>query len=297
MAKNPRLDKPSQEITKIAGTNANFLAQYQDDTSLQAMEQFMIVPRLKIIQAMTATDLKTQFGEGSVIVRPGDTLVWKFPEDPPFIFNPHFFYTEYCEWSDRRDNENPAIRRRTFDPTHEIARRSQDKNLRFKVYEGDEKLDPQKQKKIRYVQHFVWLGQIYGDHALADTCVAMSMEKGEHTQGRNFISAIQMRRMEVGGEGTPTERVRVPLWAQLWALKPALRESESNKWFGFDFSPPDRTIILPEEADACRAGHLKLSKLHEENKIRVDHGDNDQGGEDDGSRAARAADAAASGKY
>jgi len=276
MAKTDR-NTPSKDITKVAGTAPNFLAQYvEEDTSLDTMNQFVSVPRLKLIQPMTDPQLKDLFGEGTCIVRPGDAVVCK--KDETFLFVPQFFFTEWCLWGDRRDKESPAILGRTFDPTSEIAKKAGNKATRFEIYPGQEaKSDDDKWVK-RYVQHFCFPGVIYGQHPLVGQAIVLSFERGEIGQGFNFINSIKMRRAEV--EITPGESrsVKVPLWAQVWALTVKRRVNDQGNWYGFDFGPPEDApnTITAEESDAFKAAHLELSRLHEDRRLVVDHGGQDE---------------------
>lgn len=275
MAKKASRTGDEGNITKVEPAGG-FLTKVQDDKSLDSMAEFMIVPRLKIVQGSAATELKERFGEGSVIIRPGDAMVVD-PDEGGFLFVPHFFFVEYCKWSDYKDKDSNAILDRTFDPTHDVAKRSMDPDKRDEVYEGDDKKPAKSQRFYSYVQHFCWPGVIYGNHPLAGTPVVLSMERGEFGNGRNFITAIQMRRHEVDGE-----RVKVPLWAQVWSLKVSERPATvANSWLGFDFEA--QGVITDGEAEQFRDDHLELARLHEENRLRVDHGDEREAAPDDAS--------------
>ena len=47
------------------------LAQYaENDDSLDALREYTVVPRLKLIQGTSAPELKDAFGEGSVVLTP-----------------------------------------------------------------------------------------------------------------------------------------------------------------------------------------------------------------------------------
>lgn len=268
--------RTKSDITKVKPSGGGFLAGVEDDKSLDSMAEFMIVPRLKIIHGQTRAELKDRFGEGSVVITPGDALVCE-ENDAGFEFVPHFFFTEWCKWSDLKDKENNSIMERSFDPTCDIAKRAQNPETRDEVYEGDAKKPVKQQRFWRYVQHFCWAGVIYGDHPLAGTPVVLSMERGEFSNGRSFITAIQMRRVDVEAEDGTKDRKRVPLWAQRWQLKVGTRQGEAGSWFGFDYESVG--IIDDDDAENFRAEHIELARLHEENKLRVDHGEDKDSGE------------------
>lgn len=262
------------EITKVG--NVNFLAEHLEaDTSLDGMEQFVIIPRFKVVQAMSSAELKEKHGEGSIIVQPGSGLAHKRgdKQQKPLLFVPLMFFTEWCKWSDLHDKENPSIMERTFDPTSELAKRAADPKLR------QEKYSDGTDKKFSYVQHFVFPGIIYGDHPLAGTQVTLSFERGEFNTGRAFISSTRMRRGKMD-DGT---QVPVPLWAQVWELESNTRKGEKGTWYGIDPKAPEVPIIDQAQADEFRNAHLELTRLHALNKVKVDHGDPDdeEGGESD----------------
>ena len=262
-----RTDQPLAK--KVSGVDANFLAQYvEQDSSLQGMDEYVILPRLKILQQMSDPTLKKQFGEGSAIIRPGDALVWK-DGDQPFLFVPHFFYVEFAKWADRRDKENPAVIARTFDPTSEIAKCARDPNRRFEIYADQEKKKTDQEKfRYRYVEHLRFPGVIYGDHPLTGTPVVLSFERGEFGTGKNFISGIKLRRQAVEVNGL-TKNIAVPLWSQVWAIAVTLHGTDPQ-WYGFSFSVPEVTLIQPEEAEEHRSAHLSLKEVYEQNRLRVD---------------------------
>lgn len=273
-------------ITKVAGAaGANFLAQYAgQDTSLESMASLVMLPRLKIIQGQTAADLKKQFGEGSVIVRPGDAVVWQ-EGDTPFLFVPLFFHREWIKWADNKDKDALIAEGPVYKEDHPLAVRSKDKNTRTELYAGDQGKPDRDRRYYSYVEHLCWTGVIYGDHPLAGTEVVLGMERGEFYNGREFINAISMRRQNIelpdpaDPSKTVSSRVKVPLWAQVWALQPALREGDLGNWYGLDFQPGDNPVIDQGDAEAFSGRHAELARLFQEGKMKVQHSDegNNQG--------------------
>lgn len=264
-----RTDSP-KDLKVVDGTTPNFLAQYvEKDTSLDNMDQYVIIPMLKTIQGLSDQSLKDRFGEGAVVVRPGDVLVAEREES--FIFQPLFFFTEFCKWADRRDKSQNSIVVRTFDETSEVAKLSRDPEKRQEVYSGHEQKKPDDQWKYRYVEHLNFPGVIRGDHELTGTFTTLSFQRGEFTQGKNFISAVKMRRQELQ-EG---QRVKVPLWAQVWAFKSTLRDRNGNKWFGLDFVAADPSVIGESMAQDSKARFDDLKNSHEKKLILVDRGEED----------------------
>jgi hypothetical protein len=268
------MDKPTGMI-KVEGVSGGFLATIAgQDTSLASMQAHVIVPRLKVIQSMTDKDLKAKVGgEGTVCIRPGDEVVAALEE--PFLFQPRFFYSEYATWADRKDNESSRIIGRSFDPQSEIAKKAADAKRRKEMYPDQEKKPEDKRLYYSHVHHFCWFGVIYGEHPLAGNEVVLSMERGEFGQGRQFITAISMRKFQPEGAD---KKVPVPLWAQVWQLASNSRTRNGNTWYGFDFKAPEGHpgIIRDDEVEHAQAEYARLAQLHEERRLQVDHAEGDE---------------------
>lgn len=253
-------------INKVP-TNPDYLAQYiEQDDSLEMLKEHRTVPRFKIVQATTEQELQGSFGVGSCVVRPGDALVAKFNAEPKtFDFVPLFFVCEYAKWRDLKGT-GPMILERSADPGSDLARRAKSAELRKEAYPNQNHIADEKDKMYySYVEHLRFIGVIYGDHPLAGTPVTLSFERGEWRQGKNFISAITMRREEVNGESKP-----VPLWAQVWRFKIIHHApDQKRKWYGFAFEPADPSLINQEDAPAMQALHKEFKELAQKQLLVV----------------------------
>lgn len=266
------MGKKNRTETSIRKVSPGFLGQYvEEDKSLDTLRQHVEVPRAKIIQNVTDRTLKEMFGEGSVITRPGDVLVCT--KDDSFTIVPLFFCVEYCKWADIRDTSGFAITARSFLPDSLLAMRAKDPDKRFQIYEGQEANE--KPMKWRYVEHLRFISIIYGEHELVGIPLTISFERGEHRQGKNFISAISMRRETIDGTPRP-----VPLWAQVWTLSPTFREPDADrKWWGFNYSPADPPVIDEEDAESMRLRHNEFREAFERNLLLVQDSDREAGEE------------------
>lgn len=256
----------TETAIKKVDVNPDYLAKYiPEDTSLDTLQEHRIVPRFKIIQATTEEELKTNFGEGSVIVRPGDALICKYNAEPKeFCFVPLFFFVEWAKWRDLKGS-GPMILDRSHDPTSELAQKSKTADTRREVYEGQENLDEKAKQYYSYVEHLRFIGVIYGDHPLVGTPVTLSFERGEWGQGKNFISAISLRRQVVNKKS-----VQIPLWAQVWKMKPVHHAPDATrKWYGFQFEAANPSIITSEEAEAMQILHLEFKELFAKQRLMV----------------------------
>lgn len=244
----------------------DFLSTYvDDDLSLDGMDEHKVLPRLKIVQSMAAPELKKQFPEGSAILHPGSVSVWK-DGDAPFKFVPHLWFPEYAKWSDIRDTQSDMIVEQSFDTMSDIARKSRDPQTRKEVYENQE--NAQDPMCYAYIEHHRFAGAIYGDHPLAGVPVTISFERGEHFQGRQWLTAIKMRKQEIEKDGEMV-RVPIPLWAQVWEFTVGLHgKRENRRWFGLDFANP--SVISEDDVAEMYQCHLELKELHKNSRLRVE---------------------------
>lgn len=260
---------PSSLIAKMA----------KEDTSLEGLKEHRVVPRLKIIQGSSGQELRDQFGAGSVIIRPGDQLVCHFAKDSSmddqvtsFQFVPLFFFVEFAKWQDLKSaGQGANVITRTFDDTSEVAKRCRNKDLRFELYEGHGNLPEAEQRYYRYVEHFRFVGCIYGDHILSDVPVVLSFERGEFGQGKNFISAASLRRVQNEGE-----MISVPLWMQVWEFSTIYHDpTPDKKWYGFRFSPAP--LIETDHVAKMKERHEEFKSLFQKQRLTVDEsGETDQ---------------------
>jgi len=253
-------------INKVEGIDPNYLAKYiEQDDSLDNLKEHRIVPRFKIIQATTDAELISNFGVGSVIIRPGDVMICKHKDQPDsFDFVPLFFFVEWAKWRDLKGT-GPMILDRSHDPTSELAIKSKSADSRKELYEGQDNVPDKDKMYYGYIEHLRFVGLIYGEHPLVGTPVTLSFERGEWTQGKNFISAVSLRRQTINGKSMP-----VPLWAQVWKLKTIHHTPDATrKWYGFQFEAANPSIILPDEAETMQTLHLEFKELFNKQRLMI----------------------------
>lgn len=273
-----RAKRTDTDIEKV-NTNPNFLDAYtEEDTSLDALKEHRTVPRFKIIQPTTEEELKNTFGTGSAIVRPGDTMVCKHSGNQniealeSFDFVPLFFFVEWAKWRDLKGTGD-MILDKSFDPSSDVAVRSKDKDTRKEAYPGQEAMaenDPNRMY-FQYVEHLRFIGAIYGEHPLAGTPVTLSFERGEWGQGKNFISAVSLRRRQTTDSETGEKVAKpIPLWSQVWRMKTVYHNPDAlRKWYGFAFEAAPESIIKPQEAAAMFGLHKEFKELFEASRLSV----------------------------
>ena len=253
MASSKRNDTPV-EVAKVGPAMPAYLAKFQGtDTSLLALEEHRIVPRLKIVQAMSNTELKKEFGEGAVVVWPDRSLLARYDSKDPdsFLLNPLFFFNEFAKWSDPQDSKSPPIVDRTFDKTTELARRCRSAAAdRIEPYEGG---------KYRFTEHLNFVCRIRGGGDLADIAVVLQFRAGEFQTGRNLIGAMFNR--------------KAPMWSQIWEFYPVFRERGAKKWYGLDFRVAQTPFIGEDEVEKAQEAFESFKLLHEKKVLGVDHSD------------------------
>ena len=261
------MEKDRTELQSIKVMGVQDLLKYEDtDTSLETLQEYVLVPFVKVIQGMSDERLKETFGEGAAIVRPMDVKIGD--KKKGFLFVPLFFFTQFRQWCDR--NDDIMIKESTYDPNSTIAKNSRDPEKRVQIYEEDK--DKDKPREYRFVEHLCFVGVIFDGEYEGTRCL-LSFQKGDFRVGRAFASGAQMRKVKI-----EEERKQVPLWAQVWEIKVSLRDRNGNKWWGFDPGNPPEGIepIIPPEAYAEHAAAFEeLSKAHAANKLRVDGEESD----------------------
>lgn len=253
-----RTEKSKEIVTVGGAAPPDWLATLAEtDTSLAEAVKYRVLNRLKLVQSSSNSDLKKKFGEGAVILSPGNTLVAGAEE--AFDYVGLMMFTEFCTWSDLDDKTSPTILDRSFDAKSDIALKSRDNERRFEVY-GDKE-----QFKMRHVEHINIAGFVYSEgHPLHGQPVVMSYARGEFNQGRNLLSAMMMRK--IGGK-------QVPLWSQVWRYSSNERDRGGYQWWGYDYEPPEVPYIKQEEAEGFEAMHKELAEEYAKNRLVVDHSD------------------------
>lgn len=257
-----RNDQPKELVNVGQGKHDYLLKYTEEDTSLDLMEKYKVLPIMKIIQMTTKSELKDQFGEGSVIILPGSQRLCKKKVEE-FQVVPVFFYPEWVKWSDQRDKGKNSVIDRTLDESHEIATRAMDKNTRFEKYEGG---PPDKPFNYRYAAHLNFICMVYGEHALAGVTCVLSFSRGEYRKGESFIQAAKLRR--IGSK-------RAPLWSQIWNLSCNFREFADKKWYGIDYATPQDPFITNEEMENFHGLHVLCKGDYEKNIVRAAHAEDD----------------------
>lgn len=295
MAKQQR-GEGGRDMVKVSAPvgTPEYLQKYlETDTSLDSMQQYRVVPRLKVVQGTSSEELQANAGIGAIVLTPGNTVVAALSDDKkdrhsiPFNFVPILFFTEFLKFRDLKDKEGGAmIMERTFDPGSELAKKAKDSKKRKEEY-GEPYKDKETGQMRRFsaanVEALNFPGFIYSpEHPLKGQIVTLVFQRGEFTVGTNFISSITMR--------------RIPLWSQVYTLFTTFRpKSAEKKWWGIDAKPAEVPTIAGEEVEFFKTTHDELKAQWDKKMLVVDRSDAD--GEPQTEEGADEAVAAASKDY
>lgn len=239
-------------LQKVGQSAPNWVQAYQEeDKSLDNVKKYRQLTRLRLVQGMSPTSLKKEFGEGAVLMQPGRALVAK-PEES-FNFVPLFMFTEFIKWSDRKDDSTRAVLEKSFSERSEVAKRARAKEGRFEEYSvnGEDYVN-------RYVEHLCFPGMMYGG-SHHGKFVTLSFEKGEFMQGMSFCTAIS-------GRGAP-------IYLQVWRLQSAIHTDGKNDWWGFDYGTPEEPFVKEEEGPSFKKMYEELATQWADNALEIDRDD------------------------
>ena len=240
----------SKDIVKVEGV-PQLPAYMQSDgvAGLEDLAQFVIPPRIKIVQKQARQELLDLFAPGDVILSPANAVIieqirdnkGRIKEDSVAQFNivPLFFYAEWATLNpiELRGSES-MIRYRTTDPTDPIVQKARNENLREEPHPEDVKLS------IRHVEFLNFIVQLV-DHPLEGTPALLSFAKGEWIAGSNWASLIKMR--------------NAPLYGSVFTATVALRPGKFGEWYGLNMTNPYTRVPWVSEEE-----YAKFKALHEE---------------------------------
>lgn len=234
----------------------------QHDMGVEDLSQFIIPPRVKLVQKQSGAPFEDLFSPGDVVVVPQMLKVAGTQDKAgePFHFIPLFFYPEWALWNPLElRGQQPAIRQRTTDPRSPMVAKCRDSSLWL------EPCPEMPDKNCRYVEHLNFIIMLLGDHQAAGIPIVMSFARAEHRSGSNFAALIKMR--------------RAPLYGCHFEARAAYRSNNKGQWYGLDITNPAADSgVLPFVQDQAtfetlKAHYEELKKAHAESKIRVDYED------------------------
>lgn len=234
----------------------------------QLLGQYVVPPRLKIVQAMAGPPYD-QFAQGTTLCVQSSGLVlvadYNYDEKhkpmeygQSFYFVPLFFYPEFSA-------QNPLaakgtlqfIRERTTDPNTNLARLAKNRAaVDCPEFPGEQ---------IKYVEHLNFICMLL-NHELFGTPVVMSFMRGEHKYGRAFADKINARRTD--------------LYGCVFEARAAVHANEKHSWYGFDCENPRTPDVSPwvEDANLCAEFERlydSFADIHRQGLLQANYDDDD----------------------
>ena len=221
MAKNDYKESLTVKPSTGALAPRPVFARPLDNELSKTLSEFMIVPRIKIVQKSAQGGLGDEFKTGTVLIMPNKGVIAQREE--PFLFVPLHFYVDYTKQAPVGSDE--FILERSANPDSWIAKKSRDPKQRKELVPNTN--PPQ---YISYVETLNFVVTLF-NHPLAGMPLFLSFSKGEHYSGRQFINLFKMR--EAAFECT------------VFQGQTGKRERKGFDWYGFDIVNPNVSGASP----------------------------------------------------
>jgi hypothetical protein len=267
---------PSTDIKKVTPTsNSLALPEYLRNEKVEGiavLKQYVIIPRLKIIQKTADPKFREKFSTGSVCVVPTlDQVVLNVvdargnpaAQGPTFEFVPLFFFPSWATLNDfKLKGSEPTFLDFTLDENHPLVQKCRNRALR------EENHPTQAGMKVRNIEMLNFVVLLRGVEAVAaDQPVVMTFAKGEYMKGHDFAAAIK--------------KSQASIYARRWLARPTHRPGTGKgDWYGFDVYPPEgNPFVSQEEYTQLKGVYGELSDQHMKKGFKPDTSDEELGGE------------------
>jgi len=252
----------------LAATMPDFLARSEGDGNLREMKQYVILPRLKVVQALSREPFRPRFNEGDVVATPVMIPVSEGskPGDVLFHLVPILFYPEWISWNPRNAGL-PAIKERSYDPRSQIAIKARNADTRREPIPG--RVDGNNQPlMVRHLEHLNFVFDLCSpaEHELAGMPLTMSFASGEHQAGSRFSTLISTRKAKWS-------------FGCVFACKLAQRTNEKGRWMGLDIDNPEPASgISPWVTDNAKfdqymAAYREYKEVYDDRRLQVNMDD------------------------
>jgi hypothetical protein len=256
MSKSKDLEKKKSTAVALPEWMQQYEREGTDD-----LGQYVVPPRLKVVQPTSGEPFNMKFDQGDVVAVPQIIKIAGMEDKitgEPFYFTPLFFFAEWCLWNPiELKGTHSAVRERTFDAESEIAIRSRDPKL------WSVKCPELPDKMMRYVEHLNFVVALKGDHELAGTPCILPFARAEHKAGSNLAALIKMR--------------AAPLFGCNFEGRVGFRTNNHGQWYGIDVTNPAGdsgvTPFVEDEVqfNQYRQVHKGLKEAHDNRLIKVDY--------------------------
>lgn len=243
----------------------DYLIEHTETTGTELLSQYVVPPRLKIVQPLTRPPLIEMFNPGDMVALPSNTLIdsinevgGKKPmeESPGIIVVPIFFYPEWIS-TNPLVGDLPFIRDRSFDSGSEIAIKSRNPKTRTEQYPGSN--DPK--QVIRYTEVLNYIFVLMTETDIGSEPILMSFSKSEHKAGTTLNSLVKMR--------------KAPIFSCMFKGVIKQRSNQQGRWFGMDFANPPKDVggwVTDKRLfDSFKLAHDSFKDAYERNLLVADY--------------------------
>jgi hypothetical protein len=195
---------------------------HKESTGLEEMGNYIVPPRLKIIQDKK-DDKYESFASGDVIVVP--QLEKLCSKGEPFQFTVLYTFDEFCVHNPYQLRASlPMIRERTIDPKSDLAEKARNMIT--------EPCPENLEHEIKYVTHLNFLIAVHGIESLKGIELLVSFHLGEFKTGQGLLNLLRMR--SNGG---------IPIYGHVLSAHSAKHSGGGFNWMGLDISNPSAEYI------------------------------------------------------
>lgn len=244
----------------------------EEVTGADQLGQYIVPPRLKIIQGASGSPFCDMFSPGDAVLVPQMIMVAPIEKNQKgrpsktgsvFHITPVFFYGEWCLWNPlEKKGQLPAIEMRTTNPNDAMVTKCRDFKLRLEAIPGEYDAKGN-QLCRRYVEHLNFISVIVdNEHELHGMPMVISFSRGDHKGGSNFAALLKLR--------------KAPIFGCRFQCRVGLRNDPKGDWFGLDVTnPEDGEPWVKDEAaySAFRDIHNEFAKAHQAGNVQVEYSD------------------------
>ncbi len=232
----------------------------EQGVGLEGIGEYVVPPRLKIVQKQADEVLLEKFSVGDMISVPDMVPLYEPSRDDRgrlieeeitgLRFTPIFFFPEWVIWNPfELKGTLPATAGRTLDPSNPIAVKARNSSLRSEPCPGSEGL------MIRYCEHLNFIVALqnhpYKSH------IVLSFSRAEHFAGRQFCNLLKMRKAAIFGN--------------VFEMRLNHRSNAQGDWWGLDIVNPEADPwVDQEEYTRFSEAHNELNTLKDSIKVNYE---------------------------
>lgn len=269
---------PAQQIavvpvnTSLAVLDVPEFMDVGDDNGLALMKQYVVPPRLKIVQGQSQIETKQQFGESSIIVTPDNVLLtspidFKSADKQSDIIRvvPLFFYPEFLHTSPM-DTDEPFILERSTDPDSKLALRCRG--------QFDKREYTTENGIYRYLEVLNFIVSIWYPEHFTDP-VLVTFKRSDFAEGRKWCKIASIPK-------NPVTKKHIPCFGQVFNLCCSPRKKDKFNWYGWDVASAtteNGLVELVRDEQMFRYGqmmHKEFTDAHAEGKLRATYDDEEE---------------------